>query len=231
MKARRFLRYAAGAASIIVLYLATAGVWASLSVEALLQGVESAGEPHPLTPSQTDMLLRIEDPTFFDHAGLDVSRGQGLTTITSSLARSIFLSGKDLDGASGVFQSLYRAVFACCKQIDLGRDVMALVLDRHVSKERQLRLYVSTVYMGSHERKAVTGLGAAAKVYFGKELADLSADEFMTLVAMIKSPNVHHPVRGAGELALRVSRIKRVLAGTCAPDGWFDTDYGHCQGE
>jgi membrane peptidoglycan carboxypeptidase len=108
---------------------------------------------------------------------------------------------------------------------------MALVLDRHLSKDQQLQLYVSTVYLGRHDRKAVFGLVDAANVYFYKNPSDLSTEEFVTLVAMIKSPNLHHPVSGAERLELRVSRITSVLAGTCEPSGWFDTEYVHCKSE
>jgi len=231
IRLKKLLKYMAGAGAIVLLYLATAGVWASLSVGDLLPDEARSNEQPLLTKHQTDILLRIEDPTFFHHAGLDVSLGQGLTTITSSLARNIFLSGKELTGARGSFQSFYKAVFACCKKIDLGRDVMALVLNRHLSKDQQLQLFVSTVYMGRHDRKAVTGLEAAASVYFDKNLSGLSTEEFVTLVAMIKSPNVYHPVNGAKQLELRVSRIASILAGTCKPSGWFDTEYAHCKSE
>jgi membrane carboxypeptidase/penicillin-binding protein len=227
---KKLLKYTAVASAIVVLYLATAAVWASLSVDDLLPG-STSNERNRLTQQQTDMLLRIEDPTFFQHAGLDVSRGQGLTTITSSLARSVFLSGKQLTGARGYFQSFYEVAFDCCKKIDLGRDVMALVLHRRLSKAKQLELFVSTVYMGRHNRRAVTGLADAANIYFDKDLPNLSAGEFATLVAMIKAPNVYHPVRGAERLESRVSRVTSILAGTCEPSGWLDTEYEHCQRE
>jgi membrane carboxypeptidase/penicillin-binding protein len=228
---KKLLKYLTGAGAILLVYLATAGVWASLSVGDLLPEEAKSNEQPLLTKHQTDILLRIEDPTFFHHAGLDVSRGQGLTTITSSLARDVFLSGKELTGPRGSFQSFYIAVFACCKKIDLGRDVMALVLNRHLSKEQQLRLFVTTVYMGRHDRKAVTGFEAAASVYLDKNLSDLSTEEFVNLVAMIKSPNFYHPVNGAKQLELRASRIASILAETCKPSGWFDTEYAHCKSE
>lgn len=223
------MKYAIGGLAAIGLYLGLVGVWASLSVGDLLPRPATAIDQPTLTRRQTDILLKIEDPTFFDHAGIDVSQGQGLTTVTSSLARDVFLSGKELVGARGHLQSFYKAVFACCKKIDFGRDVMALVLNRHVSKEQQIRLLVSSVYMGRHNGKAVTGLPAAANAYFGKDFPDLSEDEFVSLVAMIKAPNLYHPVNGARQLQLRVLRIRSILTGSCKPSGWFDTEYDHCE--
>lgn len=231
MKFRKTLKYVVVVMVIIGLYLFTAGVWASLSVGDLLPKAVANNEELPLTKPQTVILLKIEDPTFYDHAGIDVSQGQGLTTITSSLARDLFLSGKKLVGVRGAFQSFYRAVFACCRKIDFGRDVMALVLNKHLSKEQQLQLLISSVYMGRHNRQAVIGLTTAANSYFNKDLSDLSEEEFVTLVAMIKAPNLYHPVNSVKQLELRVIRINSILAGTCKPSGWFDTEYEHCKSE
>ncbi|HTF96807.1 MAG TPA: biosynthetic peptidoglycan transglycosylase [Cellvibrio sp.] len=212
------------------IYLAVVGVWASLSVSSLLPEQNTEGEKVLLTQEQVDILLKIEDPTFYDHAGIDLSSGQGLTTITSALARDIFLSGKTLTGLSGAFQRFYRTVFDCCKRVDFGRDVMAVVLNKHLTKNQQLQLFITSVYMGHYSGKGVIGLLAAAQVYFHKDISALSNDEFIALVAMIKMPNYYHPVKNKEQLDSRVATVKNILAGGCKPDGWFDTEYKHCNG-
>jgi membrane carboxypeptidase/penicillin-binding protein len=231
MNFKKILKNIVSIILIISLYLVIAGAWASLSVGDLLPKAIASNEQISLTKQQTDILLRIEDPTFFDHAGIDISQGQGLTTITSTLAREIFLSGKELVGVRGRFQSFYKAVFACCKKIDFGRDVMALVLNKNLSKTQQLQLFISRVYMGQHNRKAVIGLPAAANAYFNQNLSALSKQEFVTLIAMIKSPNLYHPVNNAKQLESRIFKINSILAGACKPSGWFDTEYEHCKRE
>lgn len=228
MKIKKILKFIAGIISVIGVYLLIVGVWASLSVNELLPKASTNNERILLTEQQIETLLKIEDPTFYNHVGVDLSPGQGLTTITSSLARDIFLSGKKLEGVKGVFQSFYSAVFTCCKKFDFGRDVMALVLNKHLSKEKQFQLYISTVYMGQNNGKSVIGLSAAASAYFNKNLSDLSKEEFITLVAMLDAPNYYHPVKGAEQLKSRVSKIKSVLSGACKPKNWFDTQYDHC---
>lgn len=230
MKIKKILKFIIGIISIISLYLIVVGSWASLSVAELLPKSATGSEQILLTEEQLEILLKIEDPTFFHHAGIDLSPGQGLTTITSSLARDIFLSDKKLEGVKGAFQSFYSAVFTCCKTFDFGRDVMAVVLNKHLSKERQLQLYISTVYMGQSNGKGVIGLPAAASAYFNKNLSELSKEEFITLVAMLDAPNYYHPVKGAEQLKSRVSKIKNILSGTCKPKSWFDTQYDHCNG-
>ncbi len=223
--ARNFLL---GIVLIVFLYLAIVLVWASLSVEYLLTKESVVSETSMLTHKQKDILLKIEDPTFYEHAGIDISQGQGLTTITSSLARDVFLFRVKLPGAKGRLQSFYRGVFNCCKKIDLGRDMMALILNRNLTKELQLQLYVSSSYMGAYDSRQIIGLPAAAKSYFNKPLAELSDDEFIALVAMLKAPNYFHPEKGTKRLERRVYKIRKILDGTCKPDGWFDTKYMHC---
>jgi membrane carboxypeptidase/penicillin-binding protein len=212
----------------IVVYLTIVAIWASLSVAYLLPMVTEGGESSLLKTEQKTILLKIEDPTFYDHIGIDASQGQGLTTITSSLARDVFLFGGRQVGIKGGFQTFYRAVFNCCKKVDIGRDIMALVLDHNLSKQQQLRLFVSSTYMGGNNGEQLLGLPAAASRYFGKTLPNLSSQEFISLVAMLKAPNYYHPSKGVLELKARISRIEKIVYGECQPSGWFDTSYEHC---
>lgn len=211
-----------------VLYLAIAAGWAAASIDDLLARWPQDTAPAALSPRQINILLRIEDPTFFTHHGLSLAEGQGVATISSALAREFFLEGPRLDGVQGSLQGIYRRVFDCCKRIDFGRDITALVLDARLSKERQLAMYVQSVYMGRHDGQQVRGLAQAAQACFGKPLAQLSDAESAGLVAMIKAPNAYHPVREPAAHALRLARVQAVLDGSCRPSGWFDTDYAHC---
>jgi membrane carboxypeptidase/penicillin-binding protein len=213
----------------LLAYLASVAMWSWVSVDEVLANEVRPGRYTELSASQAAILLKIEDPTFFEHAGIDLSDGQGLTTVTSSVARDVFLYEAKLDGVKGLFQSMYRAVFECCKKADIGRDLMALVLDAHLSKEEQFSRYVSGAYMGSHRGEQIIGFSEASQAYLGKPIAQASDKEFTRLVAMVKSPNQFHPARHASALAERVARIEEVVAGRCHPSGWFDTTYAHCK--
>lgn len=219
-----------GIAVTLSIYLSITAIWASLTVSDVLPKITISNKQSLLTTEQENILLKIEDPTFYEHAGLDISEGQGLTTITSSVARNVFLFGEKLSGVEGSFQSFYRGVFKCCKRVDLGRDIMALVLNQNLSKEQQLQLFVSESYMGGYKGKQIKGFSGAASSYFYKPLSDLTDDEFITLVAMLKAPNYYHPTKGAKHLQARVASIKKILAGTCKPSGWLDTEYKYCVG-
>jgi hypothetical protein len=158
---------------LLLLYLAVVAWWAAASVDTLLAQRSAAPAPR-LSQGQLAILLRIEDPTFLTHRGLSLADGQGVATISSAVARDLFLYGPPLDGLQGRLQGFYRGVFECCRKVDFGRDTMALVLDAGASKARQLDLYVAGVYMGRHEGRQARGLEQAAQAYIGKPLAALA---------------------------------------------------------
>lgn len=207
-------------------YLGLVAVWAATSFNAVMEAAPPP--PMPLSARQTAILLRVEDPTFFKHPGVSLAEGQGVATISSAVARDLYLSGRPLSGFSGVLQRFYSRVFDCCKRIDLGRDVMAFVLDAKLPKRNQLALYVADVYMGASDGKQIVGLPMAAETYLRKPLDEASEAEFIALVAMIKAPNQYHPLLHPEQHTARVARIEALLAGKCRPDGWFDTVYDAC---
>lgn len=197
----------------LTLYLGTVWVWASSAVSDLLNEVARSGPAAELDSQHTAALIKIEDPTFYDHSGLDISNGQGLTTITSAVARMVFLGDHQLGGVRGSLQSFYRGVFNCCKRIDFGRDVMALVLDSHLSKQDQLNIFLSNVYLGSSDGTGVVGFENAAAGYYDKEVFELTDDEFLGIVAMLIAPNYYHPEKNPEILAQRVKRVMAVVKG------------------
>lgn len=203
-------------------------MWANASSSELLNEAHRNVSVRALKPEYVSALIRIEDPTFYEHSGLDISNGQGLTTITSGLAKMVFLGNYQLDGARGTLQSFYRGVFNCCKKIDLGRDVMALILNTKATKQEQLYLFLSNAYLGSKDGKAVIGFENAAMVYYEKGLSELTEDEFYGLVGMLIAPDYYHPLNNPEVYAERVQRVRAVVKGQCKPDGWRDLTYEHC---
>lgn len=213
---------------LMVLHLSLAGLWAFATVDELLDHLGPM-QVSTLSPRQTEILLRIEDPTFYEHAGVSLADGQGVATITSAIARELFLYGQPLGGIKGAFQNYFRKIFDCCKKVDFGRDVMAMVLNARLTKDAQLALYASQVYMGSNEGRQLRGLDEAAQFYLGKRMPALDEREFAALVAMIKAPNQYHPTKNRAAYDTRVARVDAVISGKCRPNGWFDTEYLDCK--
>jgi membrane carboxypeptidase/penicillin-binding protein len=211
----------------VLVYLVIVGCWAWRSFDDAV-GKEVVASDATLTTRQVAILTRVEDPAFFDHAGVSLAKGQGFATISGAVARDLYLDGADITGGKGMLQALYRAVFHCCKRIDLGRDVMAVVVNARMSKERQLALYASRVYMGTWRNQQLLGLPQAAASYLNKPLAATSDDEFIGLAAMIKAPNQFNPVSHRDAYAVRVARVRALVLGQCRPAGWFDTALAQC---
>ena len=212
----------------VVAYLFVVFIWANSVVEEKLRETPSVSRVVPLPARQLEALIRIEDPAFHQHRGLDISHGQGVTTLTSVVARDLFLGSHKSDGIQGAMQSFYRGVFDCCKRIDFGRDVMSLVLGAHTTKQQQLNLYINGTYFGSLDGKAVIGFEAAAVAYYEKALADLTDQEFYGLMAMPMAPNYYHPLKNPDLHADRMKRIEALANGRCKPSGWLDLTYEAC---
>jgi monofunctional biosynthetic peptidoglycan transglycosylase len=214
---KRFARIFAAFFAVVILYLLIAFVWAWRNADPAFAASERRHPPvdvRGVPAAALDAILRVEDPTFYRHVGVDpFTPGQGMTTITQAVARTVFIDERP---------GFYQVVWNHAKKIDLGRDVMALALARQISKQRQLGLFLSAVYMG----RDLVGLPAAARAYCGKELGRLTREDGITLAAVMLAPNRYQP--GTPAHAERVRRIGRLLRGECKPSGLLDVTYEGC---
>lgn len=138
--------------------------------------------PQPLI----NAFLAAEDDRFFEHPGVDWqgivravghlittgSRGQGGSTITMQLARNFFLSP----------EKSYKR-----KLLEI---FLALKIERELSKEDILTLYLNKIYLG----KRAYGVAAAAQVYYGKSLAELSTAQTAMIAGLPKAPSNYNPI-------------------------------------
>lgn len=171
-----------------------------------------AGPPisRELQVSWIEALLRVEDPGFRMHRGVDFSTpGQGWTTITQALAKRLYFDSFTL-GFAKIEQSL----------------IARFVLDPAISKDEQLDLFLSHAYFGHVDGRPVIGFRNAAQVYHGKALGELNREEFLALVAMLPAPNDLRP--GTAASAERLARIERLLDNACAPRDWRDVWLDDC---
>jgi penicillin-binding protein 1B len=144
-----------------------------------------------IPPVLVKAVLAIEDRRFFDHSGVDVNGllraalrnageerlGQGGSTITQQLVKNTYLSPEK------TFQRKY------------AEAMLALALERRLSKKDIFALYCNEIYLGQRGAVTVRGVKEAATVFFGKELRDLSLAEAATIAGMIQSPAHYSPLR------------------------------------
>lgn len=143
-----------------------------------------------LSPYVIDALIATEDHRYFSHSGIDPrgtlravaflgARG-GASTITQQLALQFFTKKRSSNFIKRVWQKV-------------KEWVIAVEFERRYTKEEIIAMYLNKFdyTYGSN------GIGAASRVYFGKEQKDLSINEAAMLVGMLKSPYYYNPVRDA----------------------------------
>lgn len=159
-----------------------------------------------LTPRQKQILFAVQDPAFYEHSGVDLNTpGAGLTTITQSLVKKLYFPNFK-PGLAKIRQTL----------------LAYFVLDPMMDKETQITLFLNLMYLGN----GATGFEKAARTYYGKPFAELSEDEYISLVAMLIAPKVFDLRKFPERNAERAARIKRLVSGEYKPRGLCDMYYG-----
>jgi penicillin-binding protein 1B len=165
-----------------------------------------------IPPVLVQAITSIEDRRFFDHHGLDIfgvarallrnagdeRMGQGGSTITQQLIKNTYLTPE---------RTLRRKY---------AEAMLAFTLERRVSKEDIFALYCNEIFLGQRGVVGVRGVDQAARVFFGKELKDISLPEAATIAGMIQSPSHYSPVRHSDATRAR----RNTVLGTMVRDGF-----------
>src|SRR5262249_34233566 len=152
-------------------------------------------------------LTAIEDRNFFTHNGVDVK------AIFRALYRNL-TRGSIREGGSTITQQLIKNQFLSPErtyQRKLAEVMMALALERRMSKEQILALYCDRVYLGQSGITAIYGFKQAANLYFGKELKDISLNEAALLAGLVKAPNRYSPQQNLEEAKARRDQVLNAM--------------------
>ncbi|ERH64567.1 penicillin-binding protein 1a [Pantoea dispersa EGD-AAK13] len=157
-----------------------------------------------MPPELIKAFIATEDSRFYEHHGVDpvgifraasialVSghASQGASTITQQLARNFFLSPE---------RTLMRKI---------KEAFLAIRIEQLLSKDEILELYLNKIYLGYR----AYGVGAAAQVYFGKPVDQLSLSEMAMIAGLPKAPSTFNPLYShARALARRNVVLARML--------------------
>ena len=168
----------------------------------------------PLPAGFLEALLRVEDPGFEGHSGIDLrTPGAGATTITQGLVKMLY------------FEHFKPGPFNKLRQ-----SVIALAVVCRIPKERQLTLFLNSVYLGERDGREVHGFADGARTHFSKELAALDERQWLALIAMVVGPNHFDVTAFPQRNGERVARIEAMLAGKCKPRSVLDVYYKGCEG-
>ena len=188
----------------------------------LINGEREKRRPVALSvipPRMAQAVLAIEDRRFYDHPGIDpigiagalVSNLRGTraytaggSTITQQLVRNVFLptfQGMSLQAARE--KSIRR------KMLEV---FVSLVLDRRATKDDVLEMYLNDVPLGQRGSFAIFGVAEASKLFFGKDVSNLSLAEAATIAGVIQSPSALSPFNNPVRCRARRDVVLQAMA-------------------
>ncbi len=158
--------------------------------------------------------LSAEDKNFFSHPGVDA---KGVLRAIMNNIKNV-ISSKRLEGASTITQQVAKN-FLLSNEISLNRKIkeaiLAFRIERVLTKERILELYLNQIYLGS----GAYGVAAASLEYFDKSIKDLNYNEAALLAALPKAPSRYNPYRDIKTAKFRRDLVLKNLA----DNGYIDS--------
>jgi len=151
--------------------------------------------------SMKQAILAAEDDRFYEHGGVDYmgilraaganliggGKRQGASTITQQVARNFFLTGEKT-----YTRKLYEAL-------------LSFKIENNLSKDQIFELYINQIFLGQR----AYGFAAAAQIYFGKPLKDISIAEAAMLAGLPKAPSAYNPVVNPKRARIRQQYVLR----------------------
>ncbi len=158
--------------------------------------------------------LSAEDKNFFSHPGVDA---KGVIRAIINNIQNIMTS-KRLEGASTITQQVAKN-FLLTNEVSINRKIkeaiLAFRIERALSKERILELYLNQIYLGS----GAYGVAAASLEYFDKSIKELNLEEAALLAALPKAPSKYNPYRN-----IELAKFRRNLVlKNILENGFIDT--------
>ena len=145
--------------------------------------------PYEAIPKKViNSFLSAEDKNFFSHPGVDA---KGVMRAVINNIKNLMTS-KRLEGASTITQQVAKN-FLLTNEVSLNRKIkeaiLAFRIERALSKERILELYLNQIYLGS----GAYGVAAASLEFFDKSIKELNYNEAALLAALPKAPSKYNP--------------------------------------
>lgn len=146
-------------------------------------------------------ILAAEDERFYQHGGVDA---QGIVRA----ALSNFIGGGRRQGASTITQQVAKNFFLSSEKTYVRKLYEALLsfkIEKNLTKDQIFELYINQIFLGQR----AYGFGAAAQIYFGKSLKELTVAEAAMLAGLPKAPSAFNPVVNPKRARLRQQYVLR----------------------
>jgi penicillin-binding protein 1B len=181
-------------------------------VTALVSSAREKRRDTPLAsipPQVIRAVLAIEDRRFYDHAGVDP------IGIAGALVRNVFGDKPYLASGSTLTQQLVKNTFLTPEKTvrrKMTEWFMSLALERRLSKDQILELYLNDVSLGQRGSFAIHGVAEAARLFFAKDVSNLSLAEAATIAGVIQSPSRLSPFNNPERAKERRNVVLRSMA-------------------
>jgi penicillin-binding protein 1B len=167
-------------------------------------------------------VLAIEDQRFYSHPGINPirfiaaaisnviggKRVSGASTITEQLSRMFFFEDEfNAELQTGTRGRTFESILRKARQM-----WMSLVLERKLSKDEILELYLNDVYLGQRGSFGIHGVAEASRIFFGKDVANISVAEGATIAGVINSPASRSPFSNAKRAVERRNLVISAMA-------------------
>jgi penicillin-binding protein 1A len=139
-----------------------------------------------IPPLYLKALLAAEDAEFFEHHGVSL---RGMLRAASQILKS----GEIQSGGSTLTQQLARDLFLTRKQVfsrKFNEILLSLQIEQEFTKEEILELFNNKMFFGNR----AYGLQAAAQIYYGKDVQELTIAQDAMIVGVLKAPSAYNPV-------------------------------------
>ncbi|HEB26150.1 MAG TPA: penicillin-binding protein 1A [Porticoccus sp.] len=157
-----------------------------------------------MPPLYISALLSAEDDRFYRHGGVDIAS-------LLRAASQLITAGEIKTGGSTITMQVARNFFLTRKQTftrKFNEILLALRIEDELSKEEILTLYANKIYQGNR----AYGIEAAAQVYYGKSIRDLSLAQLAMIAGLPKAPSAYNPIANPDRALIRRNWIlKRML--------------------
>ncbi len=163
--------------------------------------------PYEAIPENViNSFLSAEDKNFFSHPGIDA---KGVMRAIINNIKNVMTS-KRLEGASTITQQVAKN-FLLTNEVSLNRKIkeaiLAFRIERALSKERILELYLNQIYLGS----GAYGVAAASLEFFDKSIKELNYNEAALLAALPKAPSRYNPYKNKNLAKFRRNLVLKNL--------------------
>jgi penicillin-binding protein 1B len=191
-----------------------------VTLEAPMLTAIATGEKRRYSPLATipdhvrQAVLAVEDHRFYDHPGVDVIGSAG------AVFTNLFGDKEYLVGGSTVTQQIIKNTFLTPQKTlrrKLQEQFMALVLESRFNKDQILELYLNDVTLGQRGPFEIHGVAEAARIFFGKDVKNLTLPEAATIAGLIQSPSRLSPFRNPQRAVER----RNVVLGTMVDAGYI----------